>query len=238
MAKNPYEFSYSMKREFRRKVTATLLYITILFLIITTLFHFIIFPKRFSSDSMNPSLVAGDMFFVSQFHSSDSVFFNIDNFKRGDLVLVKLYSEEDPNFFTFIADALVRFVTFQQVSFLNETTEDCYVRRVIGLPGDEIYIENFTAYIKPQGEAHFLTEFELSEKDYDILITKAQENFDKSVGMQETHKKLLLAEDEVFLLADNRIIGADSRFWGKITTDKIQGKLLLRYFPFTNMDIF
>ena len=139
--------------------------------------------------------------------------------------------------FVFLADAFVRVVTFQHVSFLDTTTEDCYIRRVIGLPGDEIYIENFTAYIKPQGEAHFLTEFELSEKNYDILITKTQENFDKTVGMQEIYKKLLLSDGEFFLLADNRIIGADSRFWGKITTDNIKGKVLFRYFPLNEMDV-
>lgn len=238
MAKNPYEFSYSMKQEFRRKVTMTIIYIVILFIVITSIFNFIIFPKRFASNSMNPSINSGDIFFISQFHSSDNVFLKEDNFKRGDLVLVKLYQNKQENFFTFVTDAFVRFVTFQQFSFLNKTREDCYIRRVIGFPGDEIYIENFTAYIKPSGESHFLTEFELTEKDYDIFITKNQENFDETVGMQATYKKLTLADGEFFLLADNRIMGIDSRFWGKISSDKIKGKVLLRYFPFSRLDTF
>lgn len=95
-------------------------------------------------------------------------------------------------------------------------TEEYYIKRVIGLPGEEIQIIDSSIYIN--GE-------KLSE-DYgkDPMATG---------GIAE--EPILLGEDEYFVLGDNRIVSQDSRSEavGPVSKDKIAGKVILRIWPFS-----
>lgn len=95
-------------------------------------------------------------------------------------------------------------------------TEEYYIKRVIGLPGEEIQIIDSTIYIN--GE-------KLSE-DYgkDPMTTG---------GIAE--EPILLGEDEYFVLGDNRIVSQDSRSEavGPVSKDNIAGKVILRIWPFS-----
>ena len=48
----------------------------------------------------------------------------------------------------------------------------------------------------------------------------------------------ILKADQYFVLADNRIEGADSRVWGSISSSRIKGRAVLEYFPFSKFNIF
>lgn len=99
------------------------------------------------------------------------------------------------------------------VVVLNEKIDDeVIIKRVFGLPGDTIEIKNDKIYIND----------EKIEDDY-------------GYGETSDYAKITLAEDEYFLLGDNRLISKDSRSFGTIKKDDIMGKTIFRIFPFNKI---
>lgn len=91
-----------------------------------------------------------------------------------------------------------------------------YIKRIIGLPGETIKIENGKIVINSQ---------ELAEP----YISKGMVTtggFYLSEG-----KQIIIPEDSYFVLGDNRSHSSDSREWGPVYKDNIIGKAFLRYWP-------
>ena len=90
-----------------------------------------------------------------------------------------------------------------------------YIKRVIALPGEHIKIDGGRVYIN--GE-------EL-EEDYlqDGVITTSMDGY---------FTDLVVPEKCVFVMGDNRSKSSDSRKFGCIPIEKIEGKVILRFFPF------
>jgi signal peptidase I len=99
-----------------------------------------------------------------------------------------------------------------------------FIKRVIGLPGETIQIQNdkITIYNteKPEG-------FVLDESHYlaSSVIT-AGEIFQK------------LGPNEYYVLGDNRVASSDSRTWGVLNSRFIIGKAWVRAWPFADFKIF
>lgn len=93
-----------------------------------------------------------------------------------------------------------------------------YVKRIVGIPGDEVKIESGKVYV--------------NGKEY-------KENYEKSDTYTETYKgsSWVISEDEIFVLGDNRkpYASKDSRSLGPIEMRKLRGKVFLRYYPFNRM---
>ena len=89
----------------------------------------------------------------------------------------------------------------------------CYVKRVIGLPGDTVSIRQGTVYIN--GEA--LKESYLETERIDSQSMEA----------------VVLEEGEYFLMGDNRSDSTDSRRMGAVERGKILGKAVGVVYPFT-----
>ena len=92
-----------------------------------------------------------------------------------------------------------------------------FIKRIIGLPGDEITIENNEISVNGR---------QLQEKYLSPNI-KTAGSFDIKLG-----------EDEYFVLGDNRYNSFDSRNWGLLRRDKIIGLVRLRLFPVTQFEVF
>ncbi len=92
--------------------------------------------------------------------------------------------------------------------------EEYYVKRVIGLPGEEVRIEGPDIYING----------EVLEEDYG----KDPISF---AGIAE--EPLVLGEDEYFVMGDNRSHSMDSRDEdvGPVKRELIEGKAILRIWP-------
>ncbi len=92
------------------------------------------------------------------------------------------------------------------------------IKRVIGLPGEKIFIEKGHIYIT--GSEFFKGE-ELNEKDY------------LAPGLTTPGKiEIQLEDDEYYVLGDNRSMSLDSRSFGAVKENRIVGRVSLRGWPF------
>lgn len=103
----------------------------------------------------------------------------------------------------------------------NKDTDENWVKRVIGLPGDVIYAKDDVVYINDQP---------LAEPYLDTEYVKSVRNG----GKQFTYDfgPVTLKEDEYFLMGDNRIVSLDSREAGPFKENEIIGKDVYVIFPF------
>lgn len=96
-----------------------------------------------------------------------------------------------------------------------------YIKRVIGLPGETVYIDN---------EGKIYINDTVLEEGYGNEVIK-------NPGM--AYKKIELGEDEYFVMGDNRNNSSDSRDpnVGNIKRSEIIGKAFLRIYPFDKMGV-
>ncbi|NLJ94642.1 MAG: signal peptidase I [Clostridiaceae bacterium] len=99
--------------------------------------------------------------------------------------------------------------------------ETLLIKRVIGLPGENIKIESGQVYINDE----LLRETYLA----DGVKTYTDETLDIS--------EITLAENEYFVLGDNRPVSKDSRRIGPINKNQIIGKLLIKFYPFNEIGV-
>ena len=101
------------------------------------------------------------------------------------------------------------------VVFFNPADEYNYVKRVIGLPGDEIVITDGTVYRngKPLTESYIA---DITEGEYSIIVT----------------------DGKYFCLGDNRNLSTDSRdeYVGCVTKSQIVGKVIFKVLPFGKIE--
>jgi signal peptidase I len=90
-----------------------------------------------------------------------------------------------------------------------------FIKRVVGLPGETVEVKENHLYINGQvlDEPYIPTDFETLP------------------GAFTKNKPVTLAENEYFVVGDNRPYSSDSRAWGPITRDEIVGKAFFRYWP-------
>lgn len=100
-----------------------------------------------------------------------------------------------------------------------------YIKRVIGLPGETVRINNGEVYIKEIDRDNFI---KIDETDY---LPADIKTFGSIGGLE-------LQENEFFVLGDNRKNSKDSRNIGPITRDLITGKVWVRGFPLDEATIF
>ena len=186
---------------------------------------------RQKSVSMEPDIIENSCIFFTPLKSCS----------RGDVVLLEPFTEEKLNFLSKMSDLFVRFFTAQQFSIYRDKKlmgDQFLIRRVIGMPGDTIYMRDHVLYIKPQGDKHFLTEFELIKKSYNINVLASPVGWDNLIGVTGSFEEIVLGENEYFVLGDNRNSCIDSRLWGVVSKSDIKATALFCYFPFSKLRLF
>ena len=226
MEKNIYAISYKMRRELYHKIFSVAGIILIFFVLVSLFMTFIIFPVANKSDSMSPDIPAGSYEFVSPL---------LKNPERGDVILLQNYKVGKMSPFKHILRTISLFVTVHKWQPFEENPVSGtrpVLRRVVGLPGDTIYIDRYVVFIKPAGQSHFLTEFELTNSRYNAKILVPPALWDSDLGARASISQITLGNDEYFVLGDDRLSSADSRIWGPVKQSSILGKALVLYFPF------
>jgi signal peptidase I len=159
---------------------------------------------------------------------------------RGELVTVR-----PPYYHTTrirrIAVPLVSFFTARRVDIEIppglEFEQEALLRRVIALPGDTVRLDRFVAEVRPAGTDGFVDEYSLARHDYDITFDALPEGWNSSLPASDTMDELVLGENEYFVLADNRSITNDSRYWGPIDISRLTGKIIFRYWPLDSIGV-
>lgn len=111
----------------------------------------------------------------------------------------------------------------------NEESGHFIVKRVIGLPGDEILI-NSKGFIQIN-ETPFVYQ-EMPSEDEDFIVYQ-EDNGNKqyrvqfSTGLDQATHQIKVPEGHLFMMGDNRNHSFDSRFWGALPIERIMGKLTM-----------
>jgi len=133
-------------------------------------------------------------------------------FKNGDYVIADelTYRFRSPN-----RGEVIVFRPPQQAN-------DYYIKRIIGLPNEEVEIKDGSViiYNKEHPGGFILKESYLIDS--------------QTPGDQ----KISLKDNEYYVLGDNRYASYDSRAWGSFTKDKIIGMVRLRIWPINSVKAF
>ena len=116
--------------------------------------------------------------------------------------VIAKYSHEPTNWFS------------NFVFHVLEIGKESYIKRVIGLPGDHVQIYDGKVYIN--GE-------EFSEP-------YLQDNVTTNMGIY-AYSDVVVPENCVYVLGDNRGASTDSRAFGCIPLEKIEGEVWIRFWP-------
>lgn len=161
------------------------------------------------SGSMKPTLIEGDRIFVertSRFYTTP---------QRGDIMVFYPPMETLKETPLAVFERLTGF-------FCKDVA---YIKRVIGLPGDKISIksDNNGEYFVYVNGKKLDEDYIMDDYDY-IPCTK-----DMYCG------PFTVPKDNYFMMGDNRGNSQDSRFWGFLPKDRLIGRAVFLFWPFTRM---
>lgn len=141
-------------------------------------------------------------------------------YKRGDIVTFEKPSVIEPSLFSIDMNNPVAVYDYEPKGLLSkfnyyvlEITKTSFIKRVIGVAGDHIKIEEGKVYLN--GE-------ELNEPYLREGISTSGETFND----------IVVPDGYVFVMGDNRPHSTDSRVFGCIPVEKIESKVLIRFWPF------
>jgi signal peptidase I len=95
-----------------------------------------------------------------------------------------------------------------------DSPEVAYVKRLMGMPGDEVEIKGRTVYVNGQP----------LKEDYTQYIDPG--------SIYDHYGPFHVPEGHYFAMGDNRDNSQDSRYWGSVPRDYILGKALVIYWSF------
>jgi signal peptidase I len=236
------KYSYAAQKTQRHRIRWILLRVLLFFVVYSSLTSLFFSMRVLDNEAMRPGLHAGDRFVFSSYELY-SFLPGLElrggalPFRRGNVVLVDMSLNNRPPVFRRVLDGVVRFFTAQRLGLYN-SGEHIYLKRVIGLPGDEISMTNFVIRVKPKGAAYFLTEFEMWDFPYavyEVNFPHIPALWDESLPFSGNMETIILGDDECFVLSDDRSNTNDSRTWGPVPVKLVAGKALFRYWPLTRL---
>ena len=178
--------------------------------------HYVFTPTVVNMESMVPTLLPGDRLILDRLSITTK-----KEIKRGEIITfeapsktqlsqseinqsnpVAIYANKPKNIFS------------KFLYYVLEFGKTSYIKRVIGVAGDHIVIENGKVYLN--GE-------EL-EEDYLSDTVKTEST---------VYNDIIVPEGYIFAMGDNRSGSMDCRAFGCIPIEKVESKVLFRFWPFS-----
>lgn len=111
-----------------------------------------------------------------------------------------------------------------------------YIKRLAGLPGDTLKLENGRLCIRPRGETRFFPAEELDPRFKKIFSGKGGYHGYLN-GRDELYlapgTEYLVPDDHYFMLGDNSRFSLDSRYFGAVPRRNLVGRAFLVFWPFS-----
>lgn len=169
----------------------------VLTLVIYLVIHnFVAQPFEVQQASMFPTIVEGEYILI------DKLTPRFSDYEHGDVVV------------------------FEPPSSSGLTTDGIpFIKRIIGLPGDTVSLENGRVFVTRSGQSSVRIEepYVVRQEDGSTSSTLPTNG--------DPVTEWLVPEGSYFVMGDNRPHSQDSRAFGPITDDLILGRAWLRYFP-------
>jgi signal peptidase I len=180
---------------------------------------FVVQAFRVPSESMEKTLLAGDFLLADKIHLADdggvwSWILPYRIIERGDIIVFH-YPVDPPTYF---------------------------VKRVIGIPGDRIRLQNKLVYVNGTAlkESYVVHEFQ----DHDLfrdnfprgetLPSNVKQPWRSQLQQYVSGAELVVPAGQYFVMGDNRDQSLDSRYWGFVPRSNIMGRPLVIYLSVRN----
>ena len=196
------------KKEQEKTILAEVLdwtYCIALAIVITLLIKNLVFSTTIvRKESMVPTLQDGNILVVNRLAQVTK-----QPLERGDIVVIEapLGVKSGTNFAYYKDDSFM-----EKVGKLFKKT--LYIKRVICLPGEHLVIDGDDIYIN-------------GEK-----LVENYTNPDREKDPPDYDQDIEIPEGYVFCVGDNRARSMDSRYFGLIPIEKVEGKANFRLYPF------
>lgn len=222
--------SHRRKRRQRRtrRLVGFLFLFLVSYLLITT---FLLEVVRVSDNSMAPTMEAGDVLLASPLlHRID----RLRRIERGDLVLLENPALPPSGAGGRVARRFVHFFTLGRVQGRAAAGAPLLLRRVVGLPGDRILLDEYRFYLR-ESDGRWIDEMTLSGERYDLLLPEGEGSQTpwpavNTPGAPDSGAHTIPPESFYFG-ADNRGGPLDSRIWGSQGLERLRGPVFLRLLP-------
>ncbi len=209
------------KRQNLKEVIEWIICIIIAVVLALIVRHFVFTPTIVRQVSMKPTLEQWDRLILNRWSITTK-----GEIKRGEIITFEAPSnvadmekvdgtEENTQNPVAVYDNEPKGLFSKFLYYVIEYNKTSYIKRVIGVAGDHILIENGKVYLN--GE-------ELQEEYLrdDVVTTRTGQYYDVTVP-----------EGYVFAMGDNRAESIDCRVFGCIPIEKIESKVLIRFWPFS-----
>ena len=189
--------------------------ILIAFVLALLIRYFIGTPTIVKQSSMYPTLVQNQRLILNRWGRTTNKMP-----ERGDIITFEAPSETFVSADEFDNNVIARYNNeptnwFSKfVDYVLEINKESYIKRVIGLPGDHVQIKEGKVYINN----------EVLDEPY------LQDGVTTNMGNQ-IFSDLVVPENCVFAMGDNRDHSKDCRSFGCIPLEKIEGTVWIRFWP-------
>ena len=178
--------------------------IIIAFVLAITIKYFIFTPSLVSQTSMTPTILDKERVLINRTVRT----FGLPIY-RGDIITFERPENTVDGVGTYSEPRNAKEFIIHDVLEIGKTS---YIKRVIGIGGDHVYIENGKVYVNDK---------ELEEVYLNGIETPRRGDF-YDVDVPEGY---------IFVMGDNRSGSCDSREFGCIPLDKVEGRVVYRIWP-------
>jgi signal peptidase I len=198
------------EKSFLRELVEWLFAIVAALIIAVLVKYYLFTPTLVKQKSMTPTILDGERVIINRMVRT----LKIPLFRTQ---IVTFERPDSTNYETGVAEYTERTGMDEFIHDVLEINKTSYIKRIIGLGGDKVVISNGNVYVNDNK----LNEIYLVEG----LETPRLGDF----------WNITVPEGYVFVMGDNREGSTDSRYFGCIPIEKIEGTVTYRFWPFSKL---